>query len=310
VERLRKLDLEDSTFKLETLGVEDNTVKLRLSDLKVGACPRRGGIRADHVKTLAELDGRWPPIVVSRTDHRVVDGIHRVAAAKALGHTVIVARLFDGSADDAYIASIKYNVEHGLPLTLAERKEGANHILRVQPAWSDRRIAGICGLSPVTIGTLRARLRETPGQAADDSAHERRTGRDGRSRPVDTLAARQRVAEAIVRAPESSLREISAQVGSSPETVRSVRAELQGEAHQLDGHEWWRSDSALRSSDGGRHLVTWLARVNINSDVWASHMDSVPLSRVYDLAAEARRRGSEWNAFADELECKSRSGKP
>jgi ParB-like chromosome segregation protein Spo0J len=310
VETLRVLDLEDDTFKLETLGMEDNTVKLRLSDLKIGACPRRGGVRADHVKTLTELGGRWPPIVVSRTDHRIVDGIHRVAAAKALGHTFIVARLFDGSADDAYIASIKYNVEHGLPLTLAERKEGATHILRVQPSWSDRRIAAICGLSPVTLGTLRARLREAPGRVKDDSVGERRTGRDGRSRPVDTVAARRRVAEAIARAPESSLRKISAQVGSSPETVRSVRAELQSETHELDGHEWWRSDSALRSSDGGRQLVIWLARANINRDVWAAHLDSVPLSRVYDLAAEARRRGSAWNAFADELEFKSRHGKP
>jgi ParB-like chromosome segregation protein Spo0J len=307
---LRMLDLEGDSLKLETTETEDKTVKLRLSDLKIGACPRRGGIRADHVKTLAELDGGWPPIVVSRTDHRVVDGIHRVAAAKALGHTMIVARLFDGSADDAYIAAIKYNVAHGLPLTLAERKEGAIHILRVQPSWSNRRIAAICGLSPVTLGTLRARLHEAQSVVSNDSMGERRTGRDGRSRPVNTVAARRRVAEAIAQAPESSLRQISAQVGSSPETVRSVRAEMQSETPQLDGRDWWRYDSALSSSDGGRQLVTWLARVNIDTDVWARYLDSVPLSRIYDLAAEARRRASAWNAFADELEFRSRHGKP
>jgi len=301
--------LEDDVFKIETPEMENGTFAFPLSDLKTGIRPRRGGIRADHVKTLAELGGRWPPIVVSRNDHRIVDGVHRVEAAKALGHTTIVAMLFDGSADEAYVASIKYNVEHGLPLTLAERKEGAHHILRAHPTWSDRRIAAICGLSPVTLGSLRARMREASGLVPDDVRSERRIGRDGRSRPVDTLGARQRVAEAIVQAPELSLRKISAQVGSSPETVRSVRAELQSAWHELDGQEWWRQDSALNSSDGGRQLVKWLTRANIDLDKSEGHLDSVPLSRVYDLAAEARRRASAWNAFADALEFKVRHAK-
>jgi len=301
--------LEDDAFRIETLEMENSTFTFRLSDLKTGVCPRRGGIRADHVKTLAELGGRWPPIVVSQSDHRIVDGIHRVEAARALGHATIVATLFDGSADEAYVASIKYNVEHGLPLTLAERKEGAHHILRVHPTWSDRRIAAICGLSPVTLGSLRARMREASGLLPDDVRGERRTGRDGRSRPVNTLAARRRVADAIVRAPELSLRKISAQVGSSPETVRSVRAELRSESHELDGQEWWRHDSALNSSHGGRQFVSWLARANIDRDKSERHLDSVPLSRVYDLATEARRRAREWNAFADALEFKVRHAK-
>jgi ParB-like chromosome segregation protein Spo0J len=301
--------VEEPADQRRSLGLVDDTVEVRLADLKVGICPRRGGLQLDHVRTLAELGGRWPPIVVSRRDNQVIDGLHRLEAARSLGHSTIVAKLFDGSEDEAYVAAIKYNVEHGLPLTLAERKDGANHILRVHPSWSDRRIASICGLSPATLGTLRARMRTESGLSPHQAAGERRTGRDGRSRPVNTAAARRRVAEAISQAPELSLRKIGAHVGSSPETVRSVRAELEVQAQDVAPPEWWRYDAALSSSDGGQQLLRWLGRANIDPATWRRYLDAVPLSRIYDLAAEARRRANAWNAFAEELEFKVRSSK-
>lgn len=291
------------------LELVEGTVEMPLAALKVGMCPRRGGLQLDHVRTLAELGGRWPPIVVARRDNQVIDGLHRLEAARLLGHATITAKLFDGTEDEAYVAAIKYNVEHGLPLTLAERKDGANHILRVHPSWSDRRIASICGLSPATIGTLRARLRAESGLDPHDSTGERRTGRDGRSRPVNTAAARSRVAEAIVATPGLSLRKIGAHVGSSPETVRSVRSELGVQATDTPP-AWWRADAALSSSSGGQQLLRWLGRANIDRSTWSRYLDAVPLSRVYDLATEARRRAKAWNDFAEELEFKVRGQKP
>jgi ParB-like chromosome segregation protein Spo0J len=292
------------------LELVDDTVTLRLADLKTGICPRRGGLQFDHIKTLAELGGCWPPILVSRRDNQVIDGLHRLEAARLLGHPTIVAKLFDGSEDEAYVAAIKCNVEHGLPLTLAERKDGANHILRVHPSWSDRRIASICGLSPATLGTLRARIRTDSGLNPQDTAGERRIGRDGRSRPVDTAASRRRVAEAIADTPDLSLRKIGAHVGSSPETVRSVRVELEDQAREVALRQWWRYDAALSSTSGGKQLLGWLGRANIDRAMWRRYIDAIPVSRVYDLAAEARRRASAWSDFAEELEAKVRGSKP
>jgi ParB-like chromosome segregation protein Spo0J len=293
---------------LRALDLIDSTVELSIDDLLVDRSPRRGGLISDHVEALAELGGRWPPIVVARRDKRVIDGLHRVAAARRLGHKTIVAKLFEASQDEAYVASVKCNVEHGLPLTLAERKNAARQILQINSSWSDRRIAAICGLSPGTLGAIRSRQLGQPSQLADGSVPvESRIGRDGRSRPVDSVAARQRVVAAIGDAPDLSLRKISSQVGSSPETVRAVRAQLAEHADEVIDAEWWRHDAALGSISGGRQLVTWLARANIDRAGWSQHVNAIPVSRAYNLAAEARRRAAAWNEFADELEFKVRS---
>jgi len=290
------------------LDLVDQPVELAISELNIDFSPRRAGLHSDHVEALAELEGRWPPIVVARQSSRVIDGLHRVAAARRLGHTTILAKLIEATQDEAYVASIRCNVEHGLPLTLPERKDAANQILQIHPSWSDRRIAAICGLSPGTLGTIRARqLVQQHRTNGNGVPPERRIGRDGRSRPVNTVAARQRVAEAIVDTPDLSLRKISANVGSSPETVRAVRAQLASSTEEPGGADWWRSDAALVSSNGGRHLVAWLARANIDRDGWSRHFDSIPMSRAYNLAAEARRRAAAWNEFADELEFRVRN---
>jgi ParB-like chromosome segregation protein Spo0J len=287
-----------SPDSIRLVDLVDHAVDVPIAQLRIGSWPRRGDLRPEHVNTLAELDGRWPPIVVSRSSHEVIDGRHRVEAARLLGHTTISAHLFAGSSDDAYIVSIRQNVQHGLPLTLAERRDAASRILGVHRSWSDRRIAAICGLAPGTVGTLRARRRIELDENAGEEIEERRVGRDGRSRPVDAAAARERVAQALTRNPGRSLRRLGSEVRSSPETVRSVRAEIERRPES----QWWQADTALSSTDAGKKLVAWLGRANIDRSVWMTLQDSVPLSRVYDLAAEARRRADEWTAFADQLE--------
>ena len=96
----------------------------------------------------------WPPIVVTE-DHVLVDGHHRVAAAEQLGLDRIAAVVFKGSRADAYIEAVRSNISHGMPLTLSERRRAGVQILAVHPTWSDRRIAGCCGLSAKTIKRLR-----------------------------------------------------------------------------------------------------------------------------------------------------------
>ena len=38
--------------------------RVALADLKVDCCFREAGVSKEHVELLAELDGRWPPVLV------------------------------------------------------------------------------------------------------------------------------------------------------------------------------------------------------------------------------------------------------
>ena len=296
----------------------DGVVLVAVAGLSTGSAFRLNGLCADQVDRIAELGGTWPPILV-RGDGLVIDGGHRVAAARRLGMARIAATYFDGGADEAFVEFVRRNVAHGLVLSLGERKQAATRVLQLHPAWSDRRIAEICALSPKTVGRLRLTVVTHPADT-DLSDVEVREGRDRRNRPVRRGSVRGRVVEALREQPQASLRTIAAAVGVSPETVRLVRLNLatipEVEIAELPSHvvvdlgepatavdDSWQSDTALASSDRGGDLLAWMdtTRIDPTDLSWA---DSVPLSRVYVLAEEARRRSDLWLQMAKALEAR------
>ena len=200
--------------------MKSDVVWLQLEGLRCGLSPREGELDRAHVEALAELEGRWPPILVSRRDDRVIDGHHRVAAAELLGHTTVAALLFDGTADDAFVEAVRHNIEHGLPLTIDERKAAARRLLTDHAEWSDRRIADVCALSPRTVGRLRAAAKP------DTEGADRRVGLDGRTRSQPE-SRRLQILDMVRTNPQASLRTVAQGVGTSPETVRRVRHSLE-----------------------------------------------------------------------------------
>jgi ParB-like chromosome segregation protein Spo0J len=312
----------EQPFRIESSEV----VELAIGDLRIGPSMRERGIDAAHVATLAEVADSWPPIVVNRADAAVVDGQHRVAAAKQLGIRTLRAVWFNGSPDDSYVEFVRCNVGHGLPLTLAERRLAARRIVCSRPELSDRRIAVVCALSPRTV----ARLREEAGAEArringNGSAPAKgRIGRDGRVRPIDPVAVRARIAKELTRRPDASLRTIANAVGASPETVRSVRNEMRAavaanlpDAHakpevgakvlgllerKAPGSSPVRGDPAFTDRDGGQQFVGWFDTTCVEPGDLYQYVESVPLSRVYEIADEARRRAEFWTRFAVALE--------
>jgi ParB-like chromosome segregation protein Spo0J len=304
--------------------MESEIVWLQVERLRCGLSPRERELDRIHVAALAELEGRWPPILVSRHDDWVVDGHHRIAAARMLGYSTVAAQLFDGTADDAFIESVRRNVEHGLPLTIDERKGAARRVLVDHPDWSDRRIAEVCGLSPRTVGRLRA--------AADPGTHvaDSRVGLDGRTR-VQPESRRLEILETVRTNPRASLRTIAQAVGTSPETVRRVRHTLEqqdpsgravasgancelgtvvalsrpnplavGPRHPAA------ADPALTSTSSGQQFAAWFDAGNPGADWW-DYVLAVPLSRVYEIADEARRRANVWDEFAALVEQRTRT---
>ncbi|MFI1916560.1 hypothetical protein [Nocardia sp. NPDC020380] len=90
---------------------------------------------------------------------------------------------------------------------------------RATPWLSDRAVASVAGLSSKTVASIRCAIGE------DAQLHER-MGVDGRVRPLNAAVGRRLAAQLIEADPTASLRQVAAQAGVSPGTVRDVRARL------------------------------------------------------------------------------------
>lgn len=198
-----------------------------IDDLSDGESPRLEGLDDEHVRRLAETEEPLPPIVVHRAMMQVVDGRHRLRAARLRGAVRISASFLDCAADDVFVEAVRANAAHGLPLSLPDRKAAAARIVRSHPRWSDRTIASVTGLSHKTVGKIR---REQPDGGV---LHLERTG--------SAVAA-----EIIRRNPEMPLR----QVAKAARPRSAPRA--------LDWrHDWGRKlgpafGAACRGGDGRR----------------------------------------------------------
>jgi transposase-like protein len=295
--------------------------------LREGDSPRSSGRNTEHVELLAEVGSALPPIVVHRPSMRIIDGMHRVEAARRRGDRTIRARLFDGDEEVAYRLAVHANVTHGMPLTLVDRTTAAGRILRSRPNLSDRAVARTTGLSP---GTVRA-LRRRDGPDAATGAG--RLGRDGRVRPLNSADGRRLAAALISERPQASLREIAREAGISPATVRDVRQRVnRGDnpvptgrrppetpadrpAHRTDGpsstmscrtptqllHDL-RRDPSLRFNEAGRALVGWLNGHAAGVERWSDLVHRVPPHCTYLLSDIARLCAAEWTTFAEELD--------
>ncbi|WP_017539658.1 ParB/RepB/Spo0J family partition protein [Nocardiopsis halophila] len=312
-----------------------------IETVREGWSPRLSGIDEDHARLLAEAPGELPPIVVHRPTMRVVDGAHRLRAARIAGCSTIEVTWFDGSEAEASILAVESNVRHGLPLTLADRKEAARRILRTRPEWSDRSIAARTGLSDKTVGALRRRAEaDGPEEAGDAPAS--RVGRDGRVRALDAVERRLKCREVLAELGEgASLRQVAEAAGVSVETARDVRDKLRrGEGPlppRLAGTptqrtrpsgpsrprgrgprqpapprgkrpvdlfallDSLRKDPALRYSREGRTVIRWL-ETRVLREEEVRIAQQAPAHRATQIAAVARACAVSWNAIATELE--------
>jgi hypothetical protein len=279
--------------------------RIRVATVRVVQWVREAGLDRAHVAALEETNGEWDPILIWGRDDVVIDGAHRVEAARRLGIAYVRARRFRGSADDAFVEAVRLNSRHGLPLATEDRLRATRRILSRRPERSDRWIGDICAVSAKTVARLRAELQTQPQMPALD----RRVGRDGRVRPLHAADARQRILAALERDPAGSLRAVAVAAGASPETVRKVRRELAvaDDCPPIDCETSLESDAAPSCSQlasdnalGGSEFVQWFLSKSI--DDWTDFVDSIPLSRVYLVAAAARGQAEQWANFALALE--------
>ncbi|MEU2508760.1 ParB N-terminal domain-containing protein [Streptomyces sp. NPDC007863] len=194
-------------------------VRVPTTSLRTADSPRTVGLDEEYARTLATAEGPYRPLLVHRATMRVIDGTHRLRAARLRGRHTVDVVFFDGSAEDAFVLSVEANIRHGRPLTRRERTTAALRILRTHPDWSDRFLADRTGLSARTVAALRAR-------ATGPTAVDGRIGRDGRIRPLDPVRGREAAARLLADHPQASLREIARAAGIAPSTVRDVRRRI------------------------------------------------------------------------------------
>ncbi|MQY10989.1 Transcriptional regulator NovG [Streptomyces sp. RB5] len=205
--------------------------RVEISRLEPGYSPRLGGLDGAYVEQISAL-GDLPPIVVQRATMRVVDGAHRLAAARFRGERSIAVTFFEGTDDEAFVAAVRLNIRHGLPLTAHERTAAARRILQAHPDWSDRWLASVCGVSATTVGALRKR------SAGHFEQLNTRVGRDGRRHPLSVAEGRQKAAEIMRGNPRASLREVARQSGISVGTALDVRRKLAAADDAGSGQEY------------------------------------------------------------------------
>lgn len=142
--------------------MQQTMVTLALSNIRTdGGTQSRTTLSQEKIDEYAQcmLDGAiFPAIIVfyDGTDYWLADGFHRYHAANKSG-VFLSIETKQGTHRDAILYSMEANTRHGIPLSLEDRKRCASTILDDEE-WSqmsDREIAKICGLSHVTIWSMR-----------------------------------------------------------------------------------------------------------------------------------------------------------
>ncbi|QNP76129.1 ParB N-terminal domain-containing protein [Streptomyces roseirectus] len=304
--------------------------RVPISSLRPADSPRLTGENPEHVELLA-MARDLPPILVQRSTMRVIDGMHRVRAARCRGEESIAVTFFEGDDSEAFLRAVDANLRHGLPLSLADREAAARRILAAYPRWSDRTVAVRAGLSHTTVGAIRRRF------GVPAAAEGGRVGRDGRVRPVDGTSGRVRASEVIARNPDAPLRAIAREAGVSTGTARDVRERLRAGRDPVPGARRaaarepappsggpatsprraadnapgadWRSvlsslsrDPAVRYAENGRAFVRWVDGHAIEPVEWCELIDAVPPHWRDSVAELARSCAGAWLEFARELE--------
>jgi ParB-like chromosome segregation protein Spo0J len=316
-------------------GIWPEVVTIPISSLRPGESPRLEGEDKIHVARLAAMEVQLPPVLVDKRTMRVIDGMHRLLAASLQGRNSIEVRFFDGRPEDAFLRAVAANVAHGLPLSQADRRSAAERIIESHPHLSDRAIAQLAGLSAKAVGGIRRRSSVVPQIGT-------RVGKDGKVRPLSSVAGRRRAAELLAERPNASLREVARCAGVSPGTVRDVRMRLErgeepvatrpGSAARLPAAsdpdrpaevaadsgarravramrqapafvlDKLLRDPSLRHNEQGRQLLRWLQHNPTGQHERRGVIAAVPPHCAALVVELARENAQMWLDFAQELD--------
>lgn len=107
---------------------------------------------------------QFPPVVLFDDGKRkyLVDGFHRLNAAKRAGKQTIEVEVHMGEKYSGFLYSLKANAAHGLQRTNEDKRHGVLKLLEdfEYIDKSDREIAAICAVSHTFVSKVRARNKQ------------------------------------------------------------------------------------------------------------------------------------------------------
>ena len=105
----------------------------------------------------------FPPVVLFDDGDKkyLVDGFHRVYAAKRVGRDHIQAELHRGSKHEGFMFSLRANAAHGLQRSNEDKRHGVLKLLEdfEYSDKSDREIAALCAVSHTFVARIRAGMK-------------------------------------------------------------------------------------------------------------------------------------------------------
>lgn len=122
----------------------------------------------------------------------LADGHHTHEARLAIGLDEAVYAVRPGTRRDALMYALGANQAHGLRLTNADKRRKITLALADDEwrAWSDSRLAELCGVSDRFVGTLRNELGATSPQRTGGDGRTTNTANVGHTRAIKTLGRR------------------------------------------------------------------------------------------------------------------------
>ncbi len=195
---------------MDTVSVHDLILDRALN-------PRLHGVDQDVVEFYAAIfhEVLWPPILVHRDSHKLLDGWHRVEAAKRAGVYTLPVQWVEAKEEELFALAVKSNLAHGVQLSREERFQAIARLQR--ESWTPERITAFLGCSPVMV-------KKT--EKAEDLRVALKVQRNpGATLPIESLAE-------LTRLPNEyhhELAELASELEAQPTDVRrTVKAIKKG----------------------------------------------------------------------------------
>ena len=218
------MSIETTQILVDQVEPDGNTqARLNLSDDAIDQYWKT--ITDGHINELPACD-----VFFDGSKYWIGDGWQRYEAHKKAGIKTLYVRLRRGTERDARIFACGANKKHGVRMTLADRRNAVEILLRDPEcvAWSNSKIAEHCNIDDHRVAKIRKELfepgdpgSEVPnlgnGEAAEPA---KRVGKDGKSYPARKLKPKD--------GPSASKRESAATDGDTAAPPAAERAKKSG----------------------------------------------------------------------------------
>jgi hypothetical protein len=163
----------------------------------------REKVNRETVSEYAELirgnKGKWPfvePVKLVRVRGKkgeqptlvLVDGWHRIAAAKEAEEDHVLAVIIDGTAEAAFKEALGANSQHGLPRSNGDKRKAVAAALERYASWDNRKIAKLVGVSHTMVNDARKRLEAASSEPGMEGPSTSSTGAENKVEAASSVA--------------------------------------------------------------------------------------------------------------------------